>query len=218
MSGPVHLDEPIGWWQYLVKYRPFVLLLGFLLCSGGVRSAWGEGRLFQHPLGQLPTVLTQVFQQARQLTGFATGPKQAPHLLVFFDPDCPFCAHFWQSLKPWRQHFRVRWVPVAYVRPSSLGRAVALLQAPHPAQALAVNEGHFDYAAHRGGLIPAYQPPAALRAAVRRNTRFWKRELSTLPACFYQGQQGPHLLVGVPSAPQWHKLYTHATRSWPQSP
>ena len=45
--------------------------------------------------------------------------------MVFFDPNCPFCAHLWRELQPWQNRLRVRWIPVAFVRPDSLGMASA---------------------------------------------------------------------------------------------
>lgn len=188
----------------------FALLLGLL--SG---SAAAEGVLFQHPLKALPHAVSRVFAQARSLRGFYSGPSGAPRLLVFFDPDCPFCAHFWQHFHRLHTPFRVFWVPVAYVRPSSLGRAAALLQATHPARALTFNESHFHFHQHLGGLMPAYTVPAALQAAIRRNTRFWHRELGFLPCFFYQGRQGAHLMLGTPNAFQWRQIAAHAQTVWP---
>ena len=56
--------------------------------------------------------LQQVWQQADQLDALSTGPAHAArHILIFFDPNCPFCAHLWRSLQPWSARVRMRWVP-----------------------------------------------------------------------------------------------------------
>ncbi len=173
------------------------------------------GTVFQHPFAQWPAALARVLHIARGLQSIATGPRGAPRLYVFFDPNCPFCAHFWQSFQPWRKRFRVHWIPVAYARPSSLGRAVAILHAPDPAAVLDQNERDFHFQTHLGGIMPAYRIPLPLQKAIQQNTHYWLRELGTLPACLYAGRRGPHLMVGTPSPAQWQQMYQQALPGTP---
>ncbi|WP_217805745.1 hypothetical protein, partial [Acidithiobacillus thiooxidans] len=58
-------------------------------------AAWGlHGTALQQRL-------QQVWQQADHLDAISTGPVHAArHILIFFDPNCPFCAHLWRSLQP----------------------------------------------------------------------------------------------------------------------
>lgn len=191
-------------------WLPIVLIIGLL-------PIWadGAGRVFATPPGRLPKVLHRVFVRALPLRGVETGPRHAPHLLIFFDPDCPFCAHLWQSFHPWRQDFRVRWVPVAYVRPSSLGRAAAILTSPHPGQALQQNEGHFQYQKHLGGLMPLFASSHSLQMAIHLNTQFWLQNLAMLPAIFYEKKIGTQLFLGSPSPRQWKRIAVSATHHWP---
>jgi thiol:disulfide interchange protein DsbG len=60
---------------------------------------------------------------------------------------------------------------VGFLKPTSLGRAAAILSAADPARALATDEQSFDVATEEGGIaVPVVIPPA-VRAAVVANTR-----------------------------------------------
>ena len=64
----------------------------------------------------------------------------------------------------------VRYIPVAILTPSSLGKAAAILEAQKPAQALAVD---FCGVLQNGsGGIHGITPSAPVRAGIERNLRF----------------------------------------------
>ncbi|MHB8454546.1 MAG: thiol:disulfide interchange protein DsbG [Acidiferrobacterales bacterium] len=94
--------------------------------------------------------------------GAANPPKSV--LYVFFDPNCIFCNLTWRALQPYEKvGLQVRWVPVAFLKPTSLGRAAAIMEAKDPAAALQDNESHFNTATEDGGLKPLGKPsPASL--------------------------------------------------------
>ncbi len=105
---------------------------------------------------------------------------------VFFDPNCIFCHYTWQALKPYEKAgLQVRWVPVAFLKPTSLGRAAAILEARNGEAALDQDETHFNVAAEEGGLAPSAKPAPGSVAAIEANGR--------LMAAF--GSQGTPTLV-----------------------
>jgi len=71
---------------------------------------------------------------------------------LFFDPNCPSCQFLFKNLRSFVQsgEYQFRWVPVAIVNPTSLGKAAAILEADNPLEAFYKNETH--YQAYSGGL------------------------------------------------------------------
>ncbi len=194
-------------------------LLAFLLGFAGLAQAGtaahprAPGAVFRVPLAALPDTLNRLLREARNLRSFHTGPRHAPRLTVFFDPNCPFCARFWQSLWPRHREYRIRWIPVAYVRPDSARVAASILLANAPQAALVQNEEHFDYSNHRGGVMPAYRVPPELDRAIAKNTQFWRHWFGMLPVFFFRSATGTHLFVGRPSPAQWRAIRQHALAS-----
>ena len=187
-----------------------VALAGLLLlsaaCAASAPAASPAGALWRTPLRELPDALQTLWRTARPLRGIDTGPPGAPQMLVFFDPNCPACARLWPRVRPQMRQLRLRWIPVAWARPDSLGVAAALLEAPDPAAALARNEQGFDAAQGHGARMAAYTVAPATRAAVARNTALWRDQIGMLPTLMYRDATGVHLFIGTPSAAQWQAL------------
>ena len=90
-------------------------------------------------------------------------------LWIFLDPDCIWCHRLTLDLKAHLlpADVAVNWVPVAFLRPSSVGRAETLLAGGLPA--LDKDETLFDETTEEGGVSETHTPD--LEAAVRKNTR-----------------------------------------------
>jgi thiol:disulfide interchange protein DsbG len=96
------------------------------------------------------------------------GDAKAAPLYVFADPNCSYCNHLWNDLRPFVQagQVRVHWAMVSFLKQSSAGRATAILAAKDRLAALTQDESKFDKADEEGG-IPAQDPmPAEVRAAL----------------------------------------------------
>lgn len=65
---------------------------------------------------------------------------------VFSDPNCPYCADLYRTLKGLmeQRNLRVRWLPVAVVDATSAGKAAAWLQADDPLTTLDVSKTGFE--------------------------------------------------------------------------
>lgn len=193
----------------------WVSVILLLLCSGfsGVASAaiapvaQTSGAVFHAPLGTLPRLLDHLLRETHRLRAVVTGPQDAAHLTVFFDPDCPFCARFWQTLWPRHRDYRIRWIPVAYARPDSNRVAAAILLASDPQAALVHNEEGFHFRQHHGGLMPIYHLPPDLAKAIANNSDFWRHWFGMLPVFFYRSTTGVHLFVGRPTSTQWRHVH-----------
>lgn len=145
----------------------------------------------------------QAWQAAQALAGIDTGPRGQPvALVVWFNPQCPECAHQFQALAPWLDKVRIHWVPVGSDRPgiglgrcrripASLDLAANLLAQIHAAAALYRNEMQFDVAHCHGGYPWVRDPlPWALRT-MRHNTRAMRAfKVYGTPTMFYMTPAG----------------------------
>ncbi len=97
-------------------------------------------------------------------------------LYVFFDPNCIFCHLTWKALQPYEKAgLQVRWIPVAFLKPTSAGKAAAIMQAKDPQAAFRHNESSFNTATEDGGIKPLGKPSAASLARISQNGRLMTR-------------------------------------------
>ena len=91
---------------------------------------------------------------------------------IFFDPNCPSCQLLYRNLRTLIEphDLNVRWVPVAIVNATSLGKAAAILEASDPLAALRENEEQYSGESYAGGIeerIPTGETERRLRANER---------------------------------------------------
>ncbi|WP_308388726.1 thiol:disulfide interchange protein DsbG [Acidithiobacillus sp. AMEEHan] len=131
-----------------------------------IRHDAEEAGLLPKPLGA-----AQLAERASQAKSFVLGTK-GPELIAFVDPNCIFCHKFYEDAKPLiaEGKLRVRYVVAAFLKPSSLGKAAAILSARDPAAAMAKNEKGFNEASEEGGISPDANPSPKVMAEVRKNT------------------------------------------------
>jgi thiol:disulfide interchange protein DsbG len=94
------------------------------------------------------------------------GPSSPKRILyVFFDANCWYCHLTWKALQPYEKAgLQVHWVPVAYQKESSTGRAQAIMQAKDRVAAMRENETGYRAKSYDGGIAPAKAPqPLAVR-------------------------------------------------------
>ena len=119
-----------------------------------------------------PRDVAALFARIENADAVVEGPASAKHLLyVFFDANCFYCHLTWKALQPYEAAgLQVRWIPVAYQQPSSVGRAAAIMQAPERAVALRLNETRYDASKYDGGITPSGNVPKAFVAELEANT------------------------------------------------
>jgi thiol:disulfide interchange protein DsbG len=117
-----------------------------------------------------------LFAQLEKADAVQEGRDGAARTLyVFFDANCFYCHLTWKALQPYEAAgAQVRWVPVAYQQPSSVGRAAAIMQAPDRVAALRRNEVGYNAAKFEGAIQPATNVPKALAARLAANTRLMR--------------------------------------------
>lgn len=177
-------------------------LAGGIACIYGAEAYGASAAPSQAAPG--PTAaMTQASQQPRISTSLATvkpASKQAAvieammaakgyasfvqgsgpvKLTVFVDPNCIYCHLFWKHLttaKDWQDHYTIRWVPVAFLKPSSPGKAAAVLA--EGAAGLMADERNFNMQDEEGAITPSEN--ASLLAKVKANTARWGRQMKIL--------------------------------------
>lgn len=137
------------------------------------------------------------------------GPDDAPVIYAFADPNCIFCHTFYQRAKPLVDagKLQVQWVLVGFLKPSSIGRAAAILSADHPAKALAENEKGFDEDSENGGIDPLDDPSGALKKAINTHYKQMAAAGGTgTPTLLYRKDGQWTVKVGAPTK-SWIKNY-----------
>lgn len=124
-------------------------------------------------------------------TVFLVGSNpDAPLAYVFEDPNCSFCARFDRAAKPLVDSGRLRLkvVLVAFLKPSSAGRAASIFRAKNPAQALERNADQFHALGEDGGIAPV-EPTQEDRAHLARHMDLLRRigEVRTPTILFRRG-------------------------------
>lgn len=140
--------------QYSIVYTTAdkkSLLAGALVDSAGHNMTAIYGSKYV-PKPDYTALLPRIEQAAAVTTG-AAHPKST--IYVMFDPNCIFCHFVWEALKPYETAgLQVKWVPVAFLKPTSAGIAAAMLLAKNPAAAFEQNETGFVDSTETGGLAP----------------------------------------------------------------
>ncbi|WP_437560431.1 thioredoxin fold domain-containing protein [Acidithiobacillus sulfuriphilus] len=139
----------------------------------------------------------------QRLTYIQEGHK-GPVIYDFFDPNCPYCHSMYDEEQALIRAGRltVRYVPVAYLMPSSTPEAAAILQSPHRVAALQ----HFEALAGKSFAAPmtASGPVGLPRAKASPHTiQALKTNMAVLqtthsmgvPAILYERKNGSTGLI-----------------------
>ena len=154
------------------RIQLFATILAALLASAAAAPAAEPDA--RRPAARGLSALFATLDNTDVVTEGATTPRRV--LYVFFDANCWYCHLTWKALQPYeRAGLQVRWVPVAYQKDSSAGRAAAVMQARDRAAALRENELGYRAQTYDGGIAPAANVPAALARQLEANTRLMER-------------------------------------------
>jgi len=145
--------------------------------------------------------LPALFAALEKAGAVVEGAASPGHILyVFFDANCWYCHLTWKALQPYEKAgLQVRWVPVAYQKDSSTGRAAAIMQAKDRAAALRENETRYRAQSYDGGIAPARASKAFL-AQLDANFELMDRfGLSGTPGLAWKDAGGKvRTLLGMP--------------------
>jgi len=111
----------------------------------------------------------KAYEAAASGSGFNAGSVVAANtVFVFFDPQCPHCASLWTQSQPLLGKLKMVWLPVGFVRKSSIPQGALLLSAKDPAALMTEHEALLS--ADKGGIPVPPQVDEAQIAKVKANT------------------------------------------------
>jgi thiol:disulfide interchange protein DsbG len=170
----VHLGDDLGPGREIA--RPWIRIgamkrLAAIACAAMVLAASPA-----HAQAPEARELPALYATLEKADAVVEGPASAKRTVyVFFDANCWYCHLTWKALQHYeRAGLQVRWVPVAYQKDSSAGRAAAIMQAKDRAAALRRNETGYRVGSYDGAITPA-KAPAALAARLDANTKLMQR-------------------------------------------
>ena len=177
---------------------------GKYLVAGPVLNTQGEDEAHtaMMKLGLIPKPASAATMagKAAHADSFVLGAS-GPEITAFVDPNCIFCHKFYEEAKALIDagKLRVRYVVVAFLKPSSAPKAAAILGATDPAAAMAENEKGFDEGTEEGGIKPAQNPGAATISAVDNNTKLLgdSGEMATPTLIYCNQEEKPTLVHGL---------------------
>lgn len=185
------------------------------LSAGGLSLLTAQGLRADILQGRNATMHGQreraVWQAANRLAGVTIGSaRKLTQIAVFIDLNCPACAQMWRWFDtPERRHIVSCWIPVSYMNQTSQARAIALLRAPDPHAALALNYGNgFDFDARTGALPVATSLALKEQSDLRANARFWNSLFPTTPLTLYRKRDGTlWQLLGLLPEPDMNRIF-----------
>lgn len=177
---------------------------GRYLITGSIINAKGQNQSqidLQHYLNK--TTAAPAYNAIAKTHWFLQGNANAPHkLYVVFDPNCIACHLLFESLQPIiaKGIVAVRWVPIAFLKPSSPNKAIAILSATDPVKAMLQNEANFNTSKEEGAIKPIANPTAGQKAQLAHNNAFAKAfQIFETPTILYRTAQGEFKLsAGFP--------------------
>lgn len=171
--------------------------------------------------------LTPVVDAEKALTEAARAEAKGilsgtagPIMTVFMDPNCIFCHKLFKDFQPQVKagKVRIRYVMIGFLKPNSLAKSAAILNAKDPLAALTRDELNFDEKNEEGGAKPDDKSLSRWRETLDANGRILAemgpvstpailactngkveliRGAPTDPAAFVsQIQSGPHAACG----------------------
>ena len=130
----------------------------------------------------------------------AEGDKNAKRIVyAFMDPNCPYCAMFWEEAQPYlkKAGVQLRHILVGVLHPTSLPKAATILAAKDPATAMAQHQRTLK----QGGVTPDKDLPEAAVQKVMNNSKLMHdNNIYATPAIVYKDAQGTvRMIQGMPS-------------------
>ena len=162
---------------------------GIIIGSDGSNITKQEATQF---LPKPPTAAENFAALGKAHTFLWGKPSAKKELWIVFDPNCIYCHKTFDSLKQYVDDgtLKVHIIQVGFLKPSSLGKAAAILSAKDPAAALAEDEFKFDVSAEEGGIAADTSNAQAVKQVRENNAWMGARGIEGTPYLLYRDTQG----------------------------
>lgn len=168
---------------------------GAYIVQGVIVSAAGDNLTQQSAadfLPQPPSAADNLAALDKAHTFLWGDAKAAKELWIVFDPNCIYCHKTFEALqKPVADgQVKVHILQVGFLKPSSLGRAAAILGAKDPVAALTEDETKFDTGNEEGGIPPDLTNADAVAEVKANNDWMEAQQISGTPYLLYHDTKG----------------------------
>lgn len=158
-----------------------------------------------HGIGGSPLSGKTIWQTLHKSLYLTTGPENPKRIIyVFFDPNCEYCHAFWDVSHKTQNELSldIRWVPVAFLKGSSMAKAAAIMESNNSPDAFRYNEEHFHESTEEGGIRGVPTAPTGLMDAIKANWETLKIILRNdgTPTIVYPYNGTIHVQRGLPSS------------------
>lgn len=135
---------------------------------------------------------------------------------MFFDPNCPYCHHVFDSLMKIRKDMpdlQFRWAPLGMLGGNSAGKAAAIIQASDPLKAFLTSEQNYGFlnSDTGGGIPPAKHIDESSQTILDENLSILQgQNLYGIPIVLFQADDGkPFYFSGERSEAQLRQIMAH---------
>lgn len=199
---------------------------GSYLFAGNLIDADGKNLTQEYTQKYVYSALAKGAEQGLANTHYLVeGSNSAKHkMYVFFDPNCSACHVFYDDVAPMVKSgdVQVRWVPVAFRAPSSIGKAAHILSGKTEGQKaglLQIDENKFDMQTETGGLsvLKKNSSNAKYFQQVKDNTDFFaKKSFYATPTIIFKDASGKtQVITGAPpKGPHFDALIDKVSHRW----
>lgn len=163
---------------------------GKYVLAGALVDETGKNLTASYTEAQVPRPDFSRIEKSAYFVEGAAKPKAIVY--AFMDPNCIFCHLEWKALQPYEKvGLQVRWVPVAFLKPDSAGKAAALLESKQPAALVNQLQTKFDVAHESGGITPLTTISKATNDKIKANTELMRAfGFNGTPAMVYKDAAG----------------------------
>ncbi|WP_119329166.1 hypothetical protein [Cysteiniphilum halobium] len=184
--------------------RVLLLLVTLIIIFGGGYYFFGPhdkevNKKQQIDLHSTDPAADKLYQALQTANFIEQGQKTAVrNMYVIFDPNCIFCHALFEATQNQVNagNLAIRWVPIGIIKRSSPLKAMAILSAKSPIDALKQNEAGFNYAKEEGGITPVVHPTNAQIEQFNHNMMILKGLINSVPVVVYKNSVGQARLSG----------------------
>lgn len=196
---------------YADKNAQYIMIGNVITADGQSRAAIDTEKYVNSEIAQ------KAWANAAKTAWILDGSPNAKHVIYAIgDPNCSACHKFYSDTRSYVDNgdLAIRWILVGFLRPSSPGMSMAIMNAKDPAALLKQNESQFNSTKEQGGIQPLANPSADLKAKFDGNMKFMSdHQFTVTPVILFKDNQGKaHTAMGAVPEPQLKQLVDSAAK------
>jgi thiol:disulfide interchange protein DsbG len=196
---------------YVDKNAQYIIVGNVITADGQSQTATDTEKYVNTEIAQ------KAWANAANTAWILDGSAKAKHVIyAVADPNCSACHKFYTDTRSYveKGDLAIRWILVGFLRPSSQGMSMAIINAKDPSALLKQNESQFNMDKEQGGIKPIDNPSADLKAKFAGNMKFMSdHQFTVTPTIIYLDAQGQaHTVMGALPEPQLKDMVNSAVK------